>query len=956
MVSVMADGATDRCDDWTAAVTFVPADPPRTSSLACWRPDAATGLFADDPGAGAMLDVVVPRGDRPRRESVAVRQVALADAIVPLLELDGAATGLPPVSVSARWWSAATVVALDLIARGHLIPAVTTGGWDAWQIDPLEPADHAVLARLVAACPPEAHAIAAPSGRSEVADPAWLLRSFLDAVADAFVRTAAAPLALGSHLFAGAAPSPAEPLRPWIGAAFGHLTSATRLGLRVDLVQERSDDETTARFDVVLQLRSTQDPSLVVDADELADCPPMLRARLGAGAGSELLVAISRAARWWPTLDRVLDHDELSGRVAVEVDEIEDLIEVAEDLEAAGVEVLWPASFVADLRPRLVASAPPPVAGKEPMVGLGTLLDFRWEVLCDGVPLDDIELDALADAKRGLVWMRGRWVRTDADVMRRIRQVPSGLDGPSGLAAALAGEVVDDDGATVEVVAAGFADTLRLRLGELAGLREEAEPEGLAATLRPYQRRGVAWMADLCRAGLGGVLADDMGLGKTVQVIALHLVLARSRPIAAPTLVVCPTSVLGNWAREIARFAPDVPVRKLSGPDRSLAGLASDEIVLVTYGVMRRMADDLAEVGWGVVVADEAQSIKNPRARTSRAIRRIPADARIALTGTPVENRLSELWALLDWTTPGLLGSAEHFRTQFAVPIERRGVRTTSQRLSLLTKPFMLRRRKTDDGVAPDLPSRTQHDVVVPLSVEQLSMYEALVRESLFQINGSEGATRVGMVFRLLTALKQIANHPGQYLHEIDGPLDGRSGKLDATVELVGAAVEGEERVLVFSQYVEMCHLLRRRFAEEGIDAEVLHGGLSADARDRLVDRFQAGDIPVLVISLKAGGTGLNLTAATQVVHFDRWWNPAVEDQATDRAWRIGQTRPVVVHRMISEGTIDERIAEMIERKRSLAESVVGGGETWIADLDDRQLAELVTLRSAAHFRSGVLL
>jgi len=577
-------------------------------------------------------------------------------------------------------------------------------------------------------------------------------------------------------------------------------------------------------------------------------------------------------------------------------------------------------------------------------------------VLLDDEALSDAELDALADAKRGLVWLRGNWIRTDAAVLDRIRRLPAGLDGPSGLAAALAGELVDDDGDVVEVAAAGFVDTLRERLGELAGLREEPEPAGLHAELRPYQRRGLGWMLDLCTAGLGGVLADDMGLGKTVQVIALHLALAAT-PAAAPLLVVCPTSVAGNWVRELARFAPGVPVRRLAGPDRHLADLAPDEVVIVTYGTMRRSVDELAEVGWGVVVADEAQAVKNPRARTSRALRRIPARARLALTGTPVENRLAELWALLDWTTPGLLGSFDHFRTQFAVPIERNTNRHAAARLGLLTRPFMLRRRKTDPSVEVDLPSRTHHDVAVPLSVEQLSLYEALVRESLFQINGSEGATRVGMVFRLLTGLKQIANHPAQYLHEADGPLAQRSGKLDAAVELVTAAVDGEERVLVFSQYVEMCQLLRRRFGEEGIHAEVLHGGLSGTARDRLVERFQAGEVPVLVISLKAGGTGLNLTAATQVVHFDRWWNPAVEDQATDRAWRIGQQRPVVVHRLVSEGTIDERIAEMIERKRSLAESVVGDGETWIADLDDDQLAELVRLRTTgATFRTGVLL
>ena len=929
--------------DWSASVSFVPEDPPRSSTLACWSEDAL-GLFAPSgEGNASTLDVVLP-GRPPRRTAVPAQLLPMGVAVAALLG------PLPSdASPAARWWAASLRFALDLIARGHIVPTVTLAGWDAWQVDPLEPGDYATLEQLAAACPAAAHAIAAPGSTLDVADPVWLLRCFLDAVADVFVRTAAAPAAVGTHLFAATEPSPAEHVRSWLLAAFGHATSAIRLGLRVELVAGRSDDPTTTSFEVVPQVRSTADPSLVVDAADLtADLSSdlgsgsSLAGRLGSSASTEVLVAIGRAARVWPALDASLDGG-IPQRLSVTVDELDALLDAAAELEATGVEVLWPTELVADMRTRLVATAPPPSVGRRAIVGLGSILDFRWEVLCDGSPLTDLELDTLADAKRSLVWMRGRWIRTDDEVVRRIRALPPGLDGPTGLAAALAGELVDANGEVIEVAAAGFAETLRSQFGSLAGLREEPEPEGLATDLRPYQRRGVAWMLDLCSLGLGGVLADDMGLGKTVQVIAMHL--CRSvEGDGAPLLVVCPTSVLGNWAREFARFAPDVPVRRLVGPDRHLESLEHGEVVLCTYGVMRRMADDLAEVGWSTVVADEAQAIKNPRSRTSRALRRIGAPARLALTGTPVENRLSELWALLDWTTPGLLGSAESFRANYAAPIERHGNRYRSEHLATLTKPFMLRRRKTDPAVEVDLPPRIQHDVIVPLGDEQLTMYEALVRESLFRINGSEGATRVGMVFKLLTGLKQIANHPGQYLHEQNGPLAGRSGKLEAAVELVGAAVDGDERVLVFSQYVEMCHLLRRRFEDVGIATEVLHGGLSAVARDRLVARFQAGEIPVLVISLKAGGTGLNLTAATQVVHFDRWWNPAVEDQATDRAWRLGQTRPVVVHRLIAEGTIDERIAEMIERKRSLADRVVGGGETWIADLSDEELSDLVSL------------
>lgn len=930
--------------------TFVPGDPPRSGHMAVWDPTATGGLFAMQAAASGgpdlePLDVARFDGERVRCHSAAAQRVDVARSLDVLLGDTVAAR-----SDSSQFWARATHAALGLIARGHVVPAVSAAGWDAWQIDPLEPADHEVLAALASACPPDAHALTTPARELRVVDPVWLIRAWFDAVADAFVRTAAAPLSVGTHLFGAMEPTPAEPARSWVSSAFGHLTSATQLGLRVEPVPP--DDSSVPApairppFDIVIQLRSAQDPSLVVDAGSLVDLPSSVRTLLGDGVGEELLSGIARAARLWPTLDPALD-DERPSSVPAGIDDLESLLDAAPDLEAAGVEVLWPQEFVADVRPRLVATGAPASESSDVTVGLDSLLDFKWELLCDGVALTETEVAEVADAKRSIVWLRGRWIRVDGSVIRRIRQLPEGLDGPGGLAAALAGEATDSTGQRVEVVAVGFAAALRERLGELAGVREEPDPDGLRAPLRAYQRRGVAWMADLCRAGLGGILADDMGLGKTIQVIALHLVLQSGASRRRPMLVVCPTSLVGNWAREIGRFAPDVPVRRFTGPDRSLADIAPNEIVLVTYGVMRQSAEELAEHEWSVVVADEAQQVKNPRARTSRALRTIPAGARVALTGTPVENRLSELWALLDWTTPGLLGGFERFRSEFSVPIERHGSCETAERLRLLSRPFMLRRKKTDPGVAPDLPSRTQLDVVVGLSGEQLSMYEALVRESLSRIRGSEGITRQGLVIQLLTSLKQIANHPDHFLKERHGPLAGRSGKLDAAAQLVTSAVGGSERVIVFSQYVEMCRLLRRRFGELGVDSEILYGGLSSGARDELVERFQSGDLEVLVLSLRAGGTGLNLTAATQVIHFDRWWNPAVEDQATDRAWRIGQTKPVVVHRLIAEGTIDERIAEMIERKRQFADSVVGTGEAWIGDLDDDGLMQLVALSTS---------
>jgi SNF2 family DNA or RNA helicase len=432
-----------------------------------------------------------------------------------------------------------------------------------------------------------------------------------------------------------------------------------------------------------------------------------------------------------------------------------------------------------------------------------------------------------------------------------------------------------------------------------------------------------------------------MGLGKTIQLIALHL--HRRALAAGPTLVLCPTSLLGNWEREIARFAPSVPVRRFHGGARHLDGVAPDEVVLATYGVLRRDRETLAEVGWGLIAADEAQHVKNPLSATAKQLRLIPAAARVALTGTPVENRLTELWSILDWTTPGLLGTLDHFRRRVARPVERDRDTVVTERLAATVRPFLLRRKKTDPDIAPELPRKTETDRFVPLTSEQATLYEAVVRENLAEIRKSDGIQRAGQVLKLLTGLKQICNHPAQYLKE-KGPLSGRSGKLAAFEELLDVVLDEGDSVLVFSQYVQLCKLLEARLAERGVATMLLSGASTASQRDDMVNRFQAGEVPVFLLSLKAGGVGLNLTKATQVIHYDRWWNPAVEDQATDRAYRIGQDRPVQVHRLIVEGTLEERIAAVLETKRGLADAVVGSGEDWITELSDDELAALVRL------------
>jgi superfamily II DNA or RNA helicase len=911
-------------------ITFLPADPPRTGMFAVYeRPGSApdhSGLLPDE------IEVILPAGTGVRRRRVAAALVTVQDALELLRDPDPTRA-----SPSALAWSIALSAGLGLVARGRLYPAVTQDDHDAWRIGPLDVSDRQFLKDLETAFPASAHAVAiGPGSPLRMPSPGALVRQAWDAIADTLPRTAAAPTLSGGACFASVEPQAAGELRPWLEDAAGGIEGGADVALRIELGIEPAGR-------AVVQLTSRAESSLVMDATELFDAPPVVVRRFGDDAETDLLTALRRGSRAWTPLAPLLRERTPSG---LDLDEelLADLLGAgATALQAAGITVLWPKEILSDgieLRASLQ-----PVQGKVVDSGfdLQTLVEFRWQATLDGDVLSEEEIDALADAKRGLVRLRGRWVAADPELIGRMQaRRARRLSAIEALGALLAG-TVDVDGDRMAVVAEGPLAALAGRLSDLAGAptTELSPPRGLVAELRPYQSRGVAWLKAMTDAGLGGCLADDMGLGKTVQVIALHLL--RADEGRGPTLVICPTSLLGNWEREVRRFAPGIPVRRHHGAERDLDGLASDELVVTSYGVARRDRAALDEAGFTLVVADEAQYAKNPATATARALREIQAPARVALTGTPVENRLSELWSILDWTTPGLLGPLERFVRTVATRIERYQDPVETERLARTVRPFLLRRRKTDPGIAEDLPERIVTDVAVPLSEEQTTLYEAEVREALAAIEGEDGITRQALVLRLLTVLKQICNHPAQYLHE-PGPLTGRSGKLRALEDLLAVILSEGESVLIFSQFVECLSLIEARLAQLGIPTLFIHGKISAKGRSAIVDAFQAGEAPVLLLSLKAGGVGLNLTQATHVIHYDRWWNPATEDQATDRAHRIGQLRTVQVHRLVAEGTLEDRIAELIERKRALAEAVVGGGESWLGSLSNSDLAELVSL------------
>lgn len=941
-----------RLGDDDVRVTFVDADPPRASWLALWSPDPDVELEPDE-----VLDLVRPVEDG-RVDDLGRPVVAATPTPVERLDLDDFCAALAnPALVAAesnQVWVDAARTALTFVSQGRMQPGLSRGGFDAWRLGAPTEDERRHIAQLANALPPAASAVslgdgAGPDDLGWVATPQVTLDGFMTALVDRFARTAAAPMVAGHDAFAALTPTAID-----AGAALTRLANVS--GDRPPLTFLRLVT-TDSDFSGVLVFQGRHDPSVTVPVTALWNAPDSVRRRFQAFETS-LLLTLRRAARQWEPLGRLLDQATPT-EIALSSEEIDALSgPLANDLGATGLSIAWPTDAIAGITLTPVVGPPAdaddiPLTGRTTRLDLASLLELRWQGEIDGEPLTPAEIELLASSNHAVVRLRGRWVRVETEQMARLRERRT-VGAGTALAAALGGQVelpgaaTSSSGIEPTIQVVGPLATLGERLRGLESDREIVPPDGFQADLRAYQARGLAWLVEMDELGLGGILADDMGLGKTVQLLALHAHRqAELGDAAGPTLVVCPTSVVGNWGRETNRFSPTTTVRRYHGATRRLDpdDLDSDTVVLTSYGIARRDAEHLATIDWGLVVADEAQAIKNPRSRTARALRSIRSGTRFALTGTPIQNQLLDLWAILDWTTPGLLGPQERFRQDLAAPIERDGDEEVTAQLNRLLRPFLLRRRKSDPDIAPDLPPKTETDQIVPLTEEQASLYAAVVADVMAEIAAATGIERRGLVLRLVTRLKQVCNHPEHLLAE-GGELEGRSGKLTATDDLLDVIVEEGEAAIVFTQYVVMGELLERHFRDRGLRTMFLHGGLSASQREEMVDRFQSGEIDVFVVSLRAGGTGLNLTAATHVIHYDRWWNPAVEDQASDRAWRIGQTRPVQVHRLVCEGTIEDRIAVLLREKRSVASAVVGAGEAWISDLGDDDLAELVALSS----------
>lgn len=930
---------------------------------ATWTDESVLFLWSADGQAPDLdeLPELEPENAVVRSRSLAVRRrrivqreilgfdVAIEHALRSLTSLSADAR----VSDSLRCFSLAAKLGLELAAQQRVVPTVKDG-MARWAALLTRQADRRRADLLATALPPAARAEPVVQRPLRLRSAGEVVRRFLDAIVDVLYRQRAYP-----------GPSRGW-MRAWADGLRDEDASFSLRDARWQAMPERiaawaaSAEAPTPRVGFALQLPNASDGRFPLElrlfppGDDTTSVPLVPAWRDGSVVtigghtyprpAEAALRGLARAAQLHSSLKGCLDGPEPSN-LRLDANEAWAFLDQGRTaLNLAGFVVQLPAEFRDRGQHRLKARIRLGSKSGEP---LGDALGFSWEILVNGRILSGREFSEIIAAEKPIVKWRDRWVFFDpADLERLPRDLSErgSMPLPDALRAVLTG---DHEG--VEVIA--DANLTRL-LGALREPPDLPQPKRLEATLRRYQRQGYSWLSTLGEFGLGALLADDMGLGKTIQLIAHVLARAdQGHRDPRPSLVVCPTSVLGNWERELARFAPALTPLRWHGHGREEESLADCDVVLTTYGLLVRDVDRLGRIEWDVVALDEAQSIKNPDSQRARAARQLTARQRVALTGTPVENRLEELWSVMEFIVPGLLGPRRTFLREVAVPIERFGDDEVAAKLRVTVSPFLLRRVKTDPNVIDDLPDKVERREYCLLTTEQRSLYEEEVDRAMEQIAQSSDLERRGHVLAMLTALKQICNHPLQFLKKRtenpDLTLAGRSGKLDRLTERIESIADIGDRAVVFTQYREMGDLLQLHLTSLLSSAvPFLHGGTPIQQRDAMVRSFQDDPQapPVLLVSLRAGGTGLNLTRATHVLHYDRWWNPAVEDQATDRAYRIGQHETVMVHKMVCEGTLEERIDQLLDEKRELFRTVVGSGERWVTELDDDQLRALVML------------
>jgi SNF2 family DNA or RNA helicase len=963
---------------------------PDAEALVAWLPTsagapAASSPLVASPPEKAALVTVAPW-------TVTTRRLSLPESVDLLCASVGKEAPAPGVVIGTDLAFAATALRLAgaLVARQHYLPAAEEldGVVRAVWRPVFSGLDADRLTKLARAMPDACRALQRKADAPPKAAALSLLREFIAAAVDHLVRTAIPPAPRVSRR--GAAPSFDSPHEAWLhalrspdNAVAGSPAELSRFAGQVQgwqrpvvvraaapfrltfrLEEPPAEAENTGIWFVRYLLQAAHDPSLLIPAEEAfrdrRAAPAPLR-RAGFDAREHLLASLGQASGIDARVEASLHASAPSGYALDAAGAFDFLNERSMALEQAGFGVLLPSWWTRKgtrARLTLTATVASPKLKSASGLGLDDLVHFQWEVAVGGVALTLTELRALARLKLPLVRVRGQWVQVSAGEIAAALEFwrKKGQDAASlrDVIRMSVGAVKAPGGLAIEGVSAkGWVGDLLARLHGHTAFTELPAPKGFRGTLRPYQLRGFSWLAFLKECGLGACLADDMGLGKTVQTLALVQKEWESDG-KRPTLLICPTSVVGNWEKEAARFTPGLPVLVHHGLGRAKGGAFKKEaarhaLVLSSYALLHRDLEALREVGWSGVVLDEAQNIKNPETKQARAARSLPAGYRAILTGTPVENHVGDLWSLMEFLNPGFLGTQAEFKRTFFVPIQAGRDPEAAARLRRLTGPFVLRRLKTDKAIIADLPEKMEMKVYCTLTREQASLYAAVVAEASETLLASEGIQRKGVVLATLSKLKQVCNHPAHFLKD-NSPLPGRSGKVARLTEMLEEVLEVGDRALVFTQFSEMGVLLQRHLQETfGRETLFLHGGVSKAQRDRMIERFQAtAGPPLLVLSLKAGGTGLNLTRANHVFHFDRWWNPAVENQATDRAFRIGQVRRVQVHKFLCAGTLEEKIDALIEGKKEVAERVVGAGEGWLTELSTAELMDLMSLRPEA--------
>lgn len=920
-----------------------------------------------------------------------------------LLALPDYATSRVAFGGSLRFWKEAAKFALALLTRQCYMPAleetkqqnrpVVRAAWQAVLLG--EDAER--LSLLTKAMPPLCWSLL-PADAMKYSALQNIVQSFLNRTIDAFVResltstsTSLLPVQRNrakrnsasslpeQWLTALASDNPVltappdelrnfvEKLRGWLEQMQPVDTNAAfRTCFRLDA--PGTDESQGSGWHISFYLQANDDRSLLVPVEkvwnERSNTLTFLQ-RTFENPQERVLADLGKASRLFPTLEKSLRTARPMGLSLDTEQAYSFLRESAPLLEQSGFGVLvppWWSKPTARLGVKLKVKPKASAKDGAGLLGLNNIVAYDWTIAVGDTTLTIEEFEDLVDLKVPLIKIRGQWVEL------RPEEIEAAIaffkkkhgQGDMSLGEALRiglGQETSELGLPVtDIEASGWISEMLDKLTDGMKIAPIQQPSTLQGKLRPYQLKGVSWLAFLERFGLGACLADDMGLGKTIELIALLLHERTtqqngSNASLTPTLLICPMSIVGNWHRELQRFAPSLKVMIHHGHER-LSGEAfaqearQNDVVITTYALALRDKEHLALIEWDNVVVDEAQNIKNDTAKQTQAIKQIAGQHKIALTGTPVENRLSELWSIMEFLNPGYLGSATDFRKNFAIPIERYREANRSEALKRLIQPFVLRRLKTDKTIIADLPDKMEMKVYCNLTQEQASLYEAVVKDMMAKIEEAEGIERKGLVLSTLLKLKQVCNHPAQFVAD-GSALSGRSGKLARLEEMLEEVLAEGDKALIFTQFAEMGKLLRS-YLQERFTCETLflHGGTPKKQRDIMIQRFQEErrGAPFFILSLKAGGVGLNLTAANHVFHFDRWWNPAVENQATDRAFRIGQKRNVQVHKFVCIGTMEEHIDQMIEQKKELAESIVGTGENWLTEMSTAQLKELFAL------------